>query len=172
MLPASYQKTLRAHLNEKQYLTLELLLLLLQVHRQVQLSTLASVFPQPIHYRSRIRSLQRFLRLPQLNIKVLWFPLLKHWLRQVQTGRSLTRQQRRRLHRLQHRASGYWLIAIDRTQWRERNVFMVSLIWGTHALPLYWQTLDKLGSSDFQAQKRLLKAVLPLFKNQPVLVAG
>ncbi len=49
MLPASYQKTLRAHLSESQYLTLQLLLLLLQVHRQVKLSTLASVFPQPIH---------------------------------------------------------------------------------------------------------------------------
>ena len=172
MFSASYQKTLRAHLSESQYLTLELLLLLLQVHRQVQLSTLASVFPQPIHYRSRIRSLQRFLLLPQLSIKALWFPLLKHWIRQVQTGRGLNRQQRRRLHRLQHRSSGYWLIAIDRTQWRQRNVFMASLIWGTHALPVYWQILEKLGSSDFQGQKRLLKAVLPLLKNKPVLVLG
>ena len=51
-------------------MTLELLLLL-QVHRQVQLSTLASIFPQPIHYRSRIRSLQHLLLLPQLSIKAL-----------------------------------------------------------------------------------------------------
>jgi hypothetical protein len=65
MLPASYQNTLRVHLSETQYLTLELLLLLLQVHRQVKLSTLASVFPQPIHYRSRKRSLQCFSALPQ-----------------------------------------------------------------------------------------------------------
>jgi hypothetical protein len=36
MFPLSYQKTLRAHLNESQYLTLQLLLLLLQVHRQVK----------------------------------------------------------------------------------------------------------------------------------------
>jgi hypothetical protein len=34
-------KTLRAHLNERQYITLQLLLLLLQVHRQVKLSVLA-----------------------------------------------------------------------------------------------------------------------------------
>jgi len=40
MLSESYQKTLRAHLNESQYLTLQLLLLLLQVHRQVKLSVL------------------------------------------------------------------------------------------------------------------------------------
>lgn len=88
MLPASYQTTLRADLSETQYLTLQLLLLLLQVHRQVKLSTLASVFPQPIHYQSRKRNPQRFLALPQLTVKVLWFPLMKDWLRQVQTGQG------------------------------------------------------------------------------------
>jgi len=40
MLSESYQKTLRAHLNESQYLTIHILLLLLQVHRQVKLSVL------------------------------------------------------------------------------------------------------------------------------------
>ena len=77
MFPTSYQTTLRAHLNESQYLTLQLLLLLIQVHRQVKLSVLASVFPQPIQYRSRKRNLQRFLVLPQLSIKLLWFPFIQ-----------------------------------------------------------------------------------------------
>lgn len=172
MFPASYQKTLRAHLTESQYLTLELLLLLLQVHRQVKLSTLASVFPQPIHYRSRLRHLQRFLCLPQLTVKVLWFPLLKHWIRQVQTGQGLNREQRRRLGRLKSSTCGYWLMVIDRTQWRERNLFVVSLVWGRHALPLYWQGLEQRGSSSLQTQKQLLKTVLPLFRSYPVLVLG
>jgi len=131
MFPESYQKTLRAHLNESQYLTLQLLLVLLQVHRQVKLSVLASVFPQPIQYQSRRRNLQRFLNLPQLNIKLLWFPLLKYWIRQVQTGRGLNREQRRHLKKLKHHKYGHWIIAIDRTQWKGRNVFMVSLVWGT-----------------------------------------
>jgi hypothetical protein len=48
MLPSFYQTLLRRHLSESQYLTLELLLLLIQTHRCVTLSTLASVFPQPI----------------------------------------------------------------------------------------------------------------------------
>jgi hypothetical protein len=78
MLPPSYQKILRTHLNESQYLTLQLLLLLLQAHRQVKLSVLASVFPQPIQYQSRKRNLQRFLVLPQLCVKLLWFPLIKY----------------------------------------------------------------------------------------------
>ena len=83
MFPEFYQTTLRAHLSETQYLTLHLLLLLLQAHRQVKLSVLASVFPQPIQYQSRKRNLQRFLALPKLTLKVLWFPLLKYW-----TGQS------------------------------------------------------------------------------------
>ena len=172
MFPESYQKTLRTYLNETQYLTLQLLLLLLHVHRQVKLSVLASVFPQPIQYQSRKRNLQRFLNLPQLNVKLLWFPLIKYWIRQVQTGRGLNRDQRRYLKKLKHHKYGHWIIAIDRTQWKGRNVFMVSLVWGTHALPLYWEVLKQVGNSDFNTQKRLLKAVLPLFKNYPVLVLG
>ena len=172
MFPPFYQKTLRAHLNESQYLTLQLLLLLLQVHRQVKLSVLASVFPQPIQYQSRKRSLQRFLVLPQLNIKLLWFPLLKYWIRQEQTGQNRNREQRRRLKKFKHQKYGHWIIAIDRTQGQGRNVFMVSLVWGTHALPLYWAVLKSVGNSDLKTQKRLLKTVLPLFKSYPVLVLG
>jgi hypothetical protein len=82
MLPSSYQKTLRAQLTESQYLTLQLLLVLLQAHRQVKLSVLASVFPQPIQYQNHKRNLQRFLVLPQLCVKLLWFPLIKYWIRQ------------------------------------------------------------------------------------------
>jgi Transposase DDE domain len=49
---------------------------------------------------------------------------------------------------------------------------MVSLVWGTHALPVYWEVLKPVGNSDLKTQKRLLNAVLPLFKNYPVLVLG
>ena len=172
MLPPSYQKILRTHLNESQYLTLQLLLLLLQAHRQVKLSVLASVFPQPIQYQSRKRNLQRFLVLPQLCVKLLWFPLIKYWIRQEQTGKRLNREQRRCVRKLKHQKYGYWIIAIDRTQWKGHNIFMVSLVWGTHALPIYWEVLKKPGNSDLKTQKRLLGTVLLLFKNYPVLVLG
>jgi len=36
--------------------------------------------------------------------------------------------------------------------------------------PLYWEVLKQVGNSDFNTQKRLLKTVLTLFKNYPVLV--
>ena len=172
MLPPSYQQTLCAHLSESQYLSLQLLLMLIQCHRQVSLSFLASVFPQPIQYRSRKRNLQRFLALPQLHLKLLWFPLVKYWLRQAKTGTGLNRAQRRQLQTLKHQACGDWLIAIDRTEWKGRNVFMVSLVWGRHALPLYWEVLAHSGNSNLKTQKRLLKATLPLFKGQSVVVLG
>jgi hypothetical protein len=172
MLPPLYQTTLRTHLNESQYLTLQLLLLLLQAHRQVKLSVLASVFPQPIQYRSRKRNLQRFLLLPQLSVKLLWFPLIKYWIRQEQRGNCLNREQRRYVRKLKHQQYGYWIVAIDRTQWKGHNLFMVSLVWGTHALPVYWEVLKQPGNSDLKTQKRLLGTVLHLFKNYPVLVLG
>lgn len=86
MLPPFYQKVLRAHLSEAQYLTLVLLVMLLQSQRQIQLARLASVFPQPIQYKSRIRNLQRFLILPQLSVRLLWFPILNFWLRHEYKG--------------------------------------------------------------------------------------
>jgi hypothetical protein len=170
MLPLSYQKNLQKHLSASQYLTLELLVMLIQCHRQVSLSFLSSVFPQPIQYRSRKRNLQRFLVLPQLSIRLLWFPLLKYWLRQEESGIGLNRAQRRHRKKLTFRKFGYWLVAIDRTEWKGRNVFMVSLVWGTHALPLDWEVLDHVGNSDLRTQKRLLTAILPLFKRAKLLV--
>lgn len=49
---------------------------------------------------------------------------------------------------------------------------MVSVVWGTHALPVYWELLGQVGSSDLTTQQRLLKTALSLFKSYPVLVLG
>lgn len=137
MLPPSYQTIFRKHLTEQQYLTLEILLLLIQAHRQVKLSTLASLFPQAITYESRKRNLQRFLVIGSLCVKLLWFPLVKYWIRQERTGHRRNREQRRYLNKKKHQKYGYWMIAIDRTEWKGRNIFMVTLVWGTHALPRF-----------------------------------
>lgn len=172
MLPASYQTIFRKHLSEQQYLTLEVLLLLIQAYRQVKLSTLASLFPQPIQYQSRKRNLQRFLVIPRLGIKWLWFPLVKLWIHQAKTDSCRNREQRRYLKKSKHQKYGYWLLAMDRTQWKGRNILMVTLVWGTHALPLYWRLLKPQGNSVLKTQKRLLKVALSLFQDMPVLVLG
>jgi hypothetical protein len=111
MLPEFYQKCFQNLLTPTQYKMLQILVLLMQFHKSVTLEKLATVFPQPILFESRRRSIQRFLLLPQLSIQCLWFPLLKHWvkIRKFKQRKQLT-------------------FAIDRTQWQgERTlIFLLS----------------------------------------------
>ncbi len=90
---------------------LQIIGLLLQFPKTVTIEKLATVLPQPILFESRRRSIQRCLLLPQLSIKFLWFPILKHWVKifKLKKGKRLT-------------------FAIDRTQWRDQNLFVISLI--------------------------------------------
>lgn len=170
MFPTFYQTCLQANLTEAQYLTLQLLVLLLQTHRKVCLSQLATLFPQPIKYESRLRNLQRFLYLPNFTVKLIWFPIVKCIIKQQFRDHKMNRAQRRHKKKLTHH--GYLLLAIDRTQWRERNVFVISLIWDNHALPVYWECLEKKGNSNFAKQKSLLSPVLKMLRPYPVVVLG
>lgn len=115
MFPQLYQKVFETHLNPRQYLTLQLLVLMLQSYRDVRLSTLANKFPQPIKYESRVRNLQRFLDLPQLTAKLLWFPLIKQLLKQEFRRQPSNREQRRRAEKLQLIHQGYLFLIVDRT---------------------------------------------------------
>lgn len=172
MFPQFYQKVFETHLSTSQYLTLQLLILILQSHRNVRLSDLAERFPQPIKYQSRVRSLQRFLDLPQLSVKLLWFPIIKQILKQEFRSHTSNRKQRRLNHKLKLIHQGYLLLILDRTQWQERNLIMLSLAWGHHAIPVYWQLLPKKGSSNLSEQKKALAPVLRLLHSYPILVLG
>jgi len=66
MFPEFYQKILKAHFSLTQYLTLYLLVLVVQGCRNVARSKLAERFPQPIKVASRVRSIQRLLSLKNL----------------------------------------------------------------------------------------------------------
>lgn len=134
---------------------LEILIMLLQFHKTVTIEKLATVFPQPIKFESRRRSIQRFLLLPQLSIQYLWFPVLKRW---VKNNRQLEKKQ--------------LIFAIDRTQWRCENVFVISLIEQKRAIPVYWLLLPKRGCSNLAEQKKLIRPLLRLFKGYQMLVLG
>lgn len=172
MLPQFYQKVLRIHLTQSQYLLLQLLILLLQSHRQVKLLTLAKVLPQPIQYASRIRCLQRFLQLPQLSLPLLWHPIIKYWLKQEFQRQPTANNRATRRQRLKSAKYPYAIVVIDRTQWKQKNLFVASLVWDNHALPLHWRLLTKLGSSSLLEQKSLLIPVLKLLQPMPILVIG
>jgi hypothetical protein len=100
MLPAFYQNCFQNILTPTQYKMLQILVMLLQFQKTVTLEKLATLFPQPIRFESRRLSIQRFLSLPQLSVKLLWFPLLKRWVKisKFTPGKRL-------------------ILAIDRTQW-------------------------------------------------------
>ena len=64
------------------------------------------------------------------------------------------------------------MVAIDRTQWRDKNIFVISLIWEHRSLPLYWQILSKKGSSNLQEQQLLIRPILRLLKKYQIVILG
>jgi hypothetical protein len=93
--------------------------------------------------------------LPQLSIQYLWFPVLKRWVK------NNPKTVKKKL-----------IFAIDRTQWRCENVFVISLIEQKRAIPVYWILLPKRDECNLGEQKRLIRPLLRLFKGYPILVLG
>jgi hypothetical protein len=154
MLPLFYQTHLRSTLNANQYILLNLLIELLQGQKQVRLERLAANLPLPILFESRRRQLQRFLISPKLAISSIWFVIINYLLMSYFS------------------ASKELIIVIDRTQWRELNLLMVSIIWQQRAIPLNWHFMTHKGNSSFAQQQAVIQAVLPLLKNYQVTVLG
>jgi hypothetical protein len=111
MLPSFNQSCLKSKLSPTQFITLEILVELLQQERQISIERLATLFLQPILFESRRRNLQRFLSLPQMTPEALWFPIVKQWIKQ-HTPRSQTLQ-----------------IVLNRTQWDRHNLMMISFVY-------------------------------------------
>jgi uncharacterized membrane protein len=131
MLPEFYLDYLKTYLPSSEFLTIQILVWLLQVHRQVRIERLASSFPYPIKCESRRKKIQRFLISSHFSLSLLWFPLIK----------KIISTQFKKGNRL--------IITIDRTQWKNNNISMASVIWKKRALPIYWLLLSKKGSSNF-----------------------
>ena len=64
------------------------------------------------------------------------------------------------------------MLVIDRTQWKQKNLMVLRLVWGTHALPIYWRLLGKNGSSNLGQQKKFISPVLRLLKPYPIVLLG
>lgn len=138
MLPKFYQTHLRSILDANQYILLNLLIELLQGQKQVRLKRLAANLPLPILFESRRRQLQRFLISPKLAISTVWFALISYLLTNYfSASKKLT-------------------VVVDRTQWRELNLLMVSIIWQQRAIPLDWYFLLDKGNSSFAQQQAVI----------------
>jgi Transposase DDE domain len=154
MLTELYRTHLKNQLSSAQLLTLEILVWLLQVHKQVKIERLAAHFPLPILFESRRRHLQRFLKLSVLSIPIIWFPIIEAIIKlKFNLGERL-------------------YLAIDRTQWKDKNLFLAAVIIDRRALPIYWQFLDKRGASNLVEQQALLRPVLNLLKKYELVVLG
>jgi hypothetical protein len=154
MLPTFYQTLLQNYLTQSQLITLKMLVWLLQHQKQVRIERLAATLPLPIQQNSRRRHLQRFLNLDALSVVLLWFPLIEEILkRHFKPGSQL-------------------VIALDRTQWKENNVLMVSAIYNKRALPIFWVLLEKEGSSSLVEQQKVLRPVIRLLKKYKLVVVG
>ncbi len=153
-LPQFYQTHFQTQLTRPQCLVLNLLVALIQEHKQVKLEGLAKAFPLWIKFASRRRKIQRFLVLPQLTLVNIWFPLVTYWLSTYCPKTSIL------------------YIAIDRSQWGGSNLLMVSLIWDKRAIPLSWILLPKLGASNLESQKIAIGPVLSLLKEYKTVVLG
>ena len=153
-LPELYSKHLQKQFNTPQYLILLIIINLLQNLRTVRLEELARRFPCPIQLRSRIKTLQRFLSLKQFNIKTLWFPILESWVKQEWNQGAVL------------------YLVIDRSQWRNINLLMVSLVYQGRAIPVYFSLLEKKGNSNLAAQKQVLEPAIKLLKDYKITVLG
>ena len=47
------------------------------------------------------------------------------------------------------------ILTIDRTQWKDSNIFVIAVIYKKRALPIYWLVLNKKGCSNLAEQKAL-----------------
>jgi len=154
MLASFYQNFLEKYLNKAQLITLKMLVWLLQNQKQVRIERLAATLPLPIQQNSRRRHIQRFLTLNALSVVLMWFPLIESIINQhFKVGSRLT-------------------IAMDRTQWKENNVLMVSVIYQKRAWPIYWCLLEKDGSSNLEEQQKVLRPVIRLLKKYKLVIIG
>ncbi|NEP34873.1 IS4 family transposase [Moorena sp. SIO3B2] len=154
LLPDFYSEHLQKHFSKPQYLLLVILIHLLPNIQTVKLASLARSFPYPILERSRVKKIQRFLSLPQLNVKTVWFPIVSDWIEQQWNPGEV-------IH-----------LVIDRSQWRTINLMMVSVVYRRRSIPINFTLLDKIGNSNLSQQQQVLSPVLELLYKYKVIVLG
>lgn len=172
ILPSFYRVCLGNQLQPAQLLELEILVWMLQIFKEVRLERLAALMPKPIKFESRRRAIQRFLVLPIISVPALWFPIVKYLIRRQQQRFEAKYKSPKHRRLAKRKLRNYFFVAIDRTQWRDKNLFVASVIWEKRAWPIAWVLLSKKGSSNLKEQQKLLRPVLRLLKGYQFVVIG
>ena len=149
MYPELYQKWFQFNLNPTELVLIEILMKIVGLLSKATLGHLADNLPLPILAASRLKTLQRFLDSPRFCKEKIWWGI---WM-EIMTG--------------------YWLktepivLAIDRTSWRKYNLLVVSWIIQGRAIPINWQLLDKLGSSNLDDQQSVIHPITGTLTKSP-----
>jgi hypothetical protein len=154
MLPTFYQTFLSEQLNRSDWLMVQTLVWLLQLHKTVKIERLAACFPLGIKQESRRRRIQRFLVSTSLSVPLLWFPLVQIL-----------------IHRYFPKNKPIY-VALDRTSWKQNNLFMGSVIYQKRAWPVYWTFIDQTGASNLARQKALLTPIIRLLNGYKIIGVG
>ena len=154
MYPELYQKWFQLSLNPTELVLIEILMKIVGLLSKATLGHLADNLPLPILAASRLKTLQRFLDSPRFCKEKIWWGI---WM-EIMTG--------------------YWLkkepivLAIDRTSWRKYNLLVVSWIIQGRAIPINWQLLDKLGSSNLDDQQSVIHPITCLLPEHSFVLLG
>ena len=149
-----YQTHLESQLSASDYIFLQILINVLQAVKKVSIEALANALPIPITFESRRKKLQRFLSLPNFTIKDIWTVIVKEWLSETFEKKEVVK------------------VAIDRTNWGLINILMVVVIWKKRAIPIYFELLGKLGSSNLEEQTAILSKAIGIFKDYKICILG
>lgn len=154
MYPELYQKWFKLNLNPTELILIEILMKVVGLLSRATLGQIANNLPLPILGNSRIKTMQRFLDSQNFCKEKIWWGI---WM-EIMTG--------------------YWLVkepivlAIDRTSWRKYNLLVVSWIIYGRAIPINWQLLDKLGSSNLDEQQSVIHPIVKLLPDHSFVLLG
>ena len=154
MYPELYQKWFKLNLNPTELILIEVLMKVVGLLSKATLGQIANNLPLPILADSRIKTMQRFLDSPNFCKEKIWWGI---WMELI---------------------TGYWLVkepivlAIDRTSWRKYNLLVVSWIVYGRAIPINWQSLDKLGSSNLDEQQSVIYPITCLLPDYSFVLLG
>ncbi|NEP07388.1 MAG: IS4 family transposase [Okeania sp. SIO2G4] len=149
-----YKDHIKQKLSPSQLVTLQILLYLISVHKTVQISKLSNYFPLPIKLESKGKHIQRFLTIKELSLPLFWFPLVRIMVKKLFDFPSEL------------------VLILDRTQWQDTNILMISLAWKKRALPIHWKILTHKGASNLTEQKAVIRPVLRLLKGQKIILTA
>ena len=64
------------------------------------------------------------------------------------------------------------VLTINRTQWQDTNILMISVPWNQSALPIYWHILSHKESKNLTEQKAGISPFLRLLKGQKIMITA